>query len=118
MDKETEDYYKKLMRKIDVLLSCKKIIGSPGLNREIIAEYIGVNRTYIYKAVRMNRDMTVSSYILLKRVQYAQRLMKRNPTQRLYVVARNSGFRDASRFSKCFKIYAGMTPMEYAESIK
>ena len=100
---EENDQKKILFKKIKDLVKDKEILSIQELNREMLAEMLGTNGTYIADAIRDNRGITFSAYINKKRVKYARELIDNNPDLSLDDVSFKCGFSSRSRFNNAVK---------------
>ena len=110
---EENDQKKILFKKIKDLVKDKEILSIQELNREMLAEMLGTNGTYIADAIRDNRGITFSAYINKKRVKYARELIDNNTDLSLDDVSFKCGFSSRSRFNNAFKEYYKITPGRY-----
>ncbi len=75
------------------------------------------NRTYISRLINEKYQCNFSDYINRKRVEYAQDLMRKHPNMSQEQIADNSGFQNASSFSRIFKQHSGINFREYQRNI-
>ena len=82
-----------------------------------IADYIGVDRTYLYKIFMREAQISPKQYLLQYRIRAAAKLLQ---TQDYTVteIAYSCGFRDSAAFCYHFRQQIGMTPRQYREKIR
>ena len=84
------------------------------VNIQVIADYLSIERTYLY---RLFKDITGSSpqeYLLDYRIRRACSLLKETDLP-VSDIARSVGYNDALYFSRLFKQKKGRTPTRYRE---
>lgn len=80
-----------------------------------IADFIGIDRTYLYKIFMTNLSMSVEKYIIDVRLQNAQNLLT-TTNYTILQIALSTGFYDLSHFSNSFRKHFSMSPSEYRKS--
>ncbi|NCC44850.1 MAG: AraC family transcriptional regulator [Clostridia bacterium] len=82
-----------------------------------IADYVGIDRTYLYKIFIREADISPKQYLLQFRIRAAGKLLQ---SQKYTVTetAYSCGFRDAAAFCSHFRQQVGMTPRQYKERIR
>ena len=90
---------------------------SYNLKIQDIADYIGVDRTYLYKIFMREAQISPKQYLLQYRIRAAAYLLQ---TQNYNVteIAYSCGFRDSAAFCYHFRQQIGMTPRQYREKIR
>ena len=90
---------------------------SYNLKIQDIADYIGVDRTYLYKIFMREAQISPKQYLLQYRIRAAAKLLQ---TQNYNVteIAYSCGFRDSAAFCYHFRKQIGMTPRQYREKIR
>ena len=89
---------------------------SQSVNIQVIADYLNIERTYLY---RLFKDITGSSpqeYLLDYRIRRACSLLAETELP-VSDIARSVGYEDALYFSRLFKKYFNTTPSAYAKKI-
>ncbi len=81
------------------------------LNDSVICHKFFVSRTKLYQITKQNFGMTMSKYILLKRIEKAKSLLENNFT--VAEVSYKTGFSDFNYFGKVFKKEVGLSPTAY-----
>ncbi len=79
---------------------------------EIVAKNVFVSNYYLSHLFRDELNMTFSDYVNKVRMEAAIKLMKETKMP-IQDIASQSGFADASYFTKTFKKYHGITPKKY-----
>lgn len=90
----------------------RKNYMNPDLSVYDIAEYVGLNTSYVNVLFRKKTGMSINGYITEYRIKVAEKLlMQHNPS--IQDIAIQSGYQNANYFSKVFKKVKGMVPKEY-----
>ncbi len=84
------------------------------ISRVDVAEAVNMNADYFAKLFKKKTGLLIYEYILEKRLQLAQGLLKSDIP--IIQVAFDCGFNSAAYFSSTFKKYCGQTPLEYRKS--
>ena len=82
-----------------------------------IAAHVAIDRTYLFKLFRSSKGISPSRYLRLVRLEYARSLIAKGQTP-ISEVPTMSGFRTRSRFTELFKAEFGVSPKEYAKTVK
>ncbi len=77
-----------------------------------IADYIGINRSYLTNCFKNTLNLSPQEYILNYRMNQASVLLK-NTNLMISEIASNVGYDDALNFSKAFKKVYGINPTNY-----
>lgn len=77
-----------------------------------IADYVGVNRSYLYTLFQDNLKLSPKEYLTNFRITRAAELLQITDLS-IESVAMSCGYQDALGFSKIFKIKKGVIPSEY-----
>ena len=77
-----------------------------------IADYVGVNRSYLYTLFRDNLQLSPKEYLTNFRLTRAAELLQLTDLS-VETVAMSCGYQDALGFSKIFKAKMGITPSAY-----
>ncbi|MFI2857370.1 response regulator [Paenibacillus sp. JSM ZJ436] len=85
----------------------------PDLKVEHIAASVYINSSYLRALFKKTHGMTVTDYILQKRMQHAASLLTSDRALRLSDIAEEIGYHDPAYFSRTFKKYFGYSPSEY-----
>lgn len=90
---------------------------NPELSVQMVADYIKIDRTYLYRLFKHATGMSVIEYINQCRIAKA-RIMLVDGSATIKDIAGMSGFSDQMYFSRLFKKHTGKTPSEYRKSLK
>lgn len=71
-----------------------------------------ISKTKLYHISNKNFNMGITDYIRKKRIEKAKKMLK-NSNKPISAISDEVGFRDANYFSRIFKHYENMTPMQY-----
>jgi AraC-like DNA-binding protein len=77
----------------------------------------GYHPFYISRVLKDKRGITLHQYVIAYRIKYAMSLL-RYTDKAIADIADETGFTDASYFTKSFKAQFGMTPKEYRNKFK
>jgi YesN/AraC family two-component response regulator len=93
------------------ILTIDEDLSSP-LSTKALAEQLGVSLGYLSSIFKSATGQTVTDYILTRRMEYAEYLLS---TSRLQVqtIATHCGIIDTQYFSKLFKKYKGVSPIQF-----
>jgi AraC family transcriptional regulator of arabinose operon len=80
-----------------------------------IADYIGINRSYLTNCFKSILNISPQEYILNYRMNQASTLLK-NTNLPINEIANKVGYDDALNFSKCFKKVIGDSPTDFRNS--
>lgn len=77
-----------------------------------LAEYAGLNASYLSQLFKKELGISVSQYILSKRMEAAKNMLKFSEDS-YSAIAASLAFSSQSHFGRAFKQYTGCTPKEY-----
>lgn len=77
-----------------------------------VADAVGVSSGYLSRLFRKATGETFKSYVTRFRIQEAKRLLT-GSTERVYEIARRTGYNDQHYFSEVFRKETGLSPREY-----
>ena len=77
-----------------------------------VAEYIGINRTYLTEIFTERMYMSPQEYLIQVRLSKAKELLRQTDLP-INTVAREVGYEDQMSFSKIFKKRIGISPQQY-----
>jgi len=77
-----------------------------------VANYIGIDRTYLYKLFITYKKISPQQYLINYRLNIALKLLKESDL-RVTELAYSAGFKDGPSFSKHFKKHFNVTPLQY-----
>ena len=90
----------------------KKHYGESSLSVTTIAEYIKVDRSYLYRLFKKETGASISQFINKYRINNAEMLLI-NTNLSVKDIASSSGFSDQLYFSKVFKKLTGKSPTQF-----
>jgi len=115
VESPSEKMRKKWEKDLLVLLEKEEIFKDPDLDREMVCEMLGINRTYLSQVI--NQDMNTTFYQLINKYRLEKSVeMLENPHYHhlpLKNISKLCGFKNANTFSKMFKQVYGSTPTEW-----
>jgi two-component system response regulator YesN len=82
-----------------------------------IADYIGVNSSYLSRKFKKDCGKGIIEYLNTIRIEQAKLLME-NGCKKVKEIALDVGFYNYNYFFKVFKDSQGMTPLEYEKSCR
>ena len=89
------------------------------LNRKMLADMMGTNEKYLRNVIKKYADITVSDYITLYRLKYANKLlMLPAKDYTIETIAIKSGFGSRDQFHKCYRANYELTPNEFRKIIQ
>lgn len=91
-------------------------VGDEISNTEIGAIF-GYHPFYVSKMLKDRKGVTLRQYIIQYRLKLAKRMLEAT-AKSINEIAEETGFTDASYFTKTFKSAFGMTPKEYRNTFK
>ena len=110
---ENQQPEERLYASILSLITSEELFKVPEMNRDILSERLGTNRTYLSEAVKKCSGLTVSNLINHYRLRWAaENLVSRMETP-VYTVGEEAGFTSRSTFYRLFMEQYGMSPMAY-----
>jgi len=90
---------------------------SNGVSLQTVAKKVGLTTTYFSSLFKKETGQTFSDYVTNKRIAYAKELLKESK-QNVTEIAMTLGYDDVRNFSKYFKKYVSISPMEYKKIYK
>lgn len=116
--KEGDDRIGRLKKQIIQTMEEQQLFLQQDLKINDVAKLLNTNRDYIYQAINMRMGMSFSEYINRLRINYATRLMEKNPKMPINEVAAHSGFASQASFYRNFKLYKDCAPLAYKRTPK
>ena len=121
-DKATNKDRKELRDAINKLMIDKQLFLKPELKISDVAFELNTNRTYIYEALKLNKDSQATTsftdYVNEFRIIYFLNLLKEKKDMNIETLAYESGFLSKASFYKNFKKFTGQTPSSYLKNLQ
>lgn len=95
-----------------------RLWADPQINRDILAERLNTNRSYLSKIIKDNADMNLPQFLNQFRIREAIEILsgqKSNEPMTMEEVADATGFNSKRVFFTVFKEWVGMSPVEFKE---
>lgn len=105
--------YAKYLDSFNQLIAEEQVFLQCSIRADEMANRMHTNRTYLSRMIKEEFQCTFSDYINRKRIEYAQQLMRENPTIKSADLAVQSGFSEVSSFGRIFKQTTGLPPKEW-----
>lgn len=99
--------------KLKALMEEKQCFRNKDLRLADVAAELGTNTTYLSSTLSAELHTTFPAFVTSYRINYAQELMRNNPSMNLLKVAEESGFANERNFLRTFKATCGLTPSEW-----
>ncbi len=90
---------------------------NPNLSLSNLAEVLHVSTSYLSRIFRKETDMSFSEFLTKVRMETAISLLGSCPEMSTLKISEETGYRNQHYFCKVFKLYKGLTPTEYRNSI-
>ena len=86
-------------------------LSCPGLSLAEVSAHLGISAVYLSSLFKKQKSITITDYIIEKRMQLAYTLLM-GDKKKIYEVAKMVGFQNPSYFMRCFKKTFGISPSE------
>lgn len=96
------------------MCSCVLESADGEISLKMIAGKLFMNRTYLSEVFRQKTGLQFVEYLTMVKMERAKILLAEGRLK-TYEIAEKLGFKDIEYFSRLFKRYAGMPPMEYRQ---
>lgn len=108
-----------IMKKIEQLMNEKKLYINPNLSLDMLALELGLDRRHISGAINACAKKNFFAYLNEYRVKEAVRIMSDADNKDLTIeaIAFDSGFNDRRTFHRVFKLFTGLTPGNFRDSL-
>ena len=83
-----------------------------GIKVSDVADYIGINRTYLNAIFKKKMYMSPQEYLMQVRMSKSQELLLKTDVP-IFVIAKEVGYDDQLAFSKMFRKRYGLSPEQY-----
>lgn len=110
---ETAAETDELARKIEMLMTEKRIYLRKNLKIGDMANEAGSCRTYVSNLINSKYGCTFLEYINRHRIDYAKELMRMPEPEKIWIVADKSGFSSEQSFFRNFRKFVGKNPAEW-----
>ena len=90
-------------------------LSDESLSLKKVAGIFFYNEKYLSMLFKKNMRITFSKYVNNIRIEYAYKLIN-DGNNSIKNIAKLSGFSDSSYFSKVFKNFTGVSPLEYIKN--
>ncbi len=87
------------------------------LSLRYLADELNINSSYLSSLFKKETGVTVTTYIIRQRINYAKHLLE-NTRLQIQTIAQHCGLGDVHYFSKLFKKETGLTPREFRQSVQ
>lgn len=101
-----------LTERIMTLFENERIFLNPQLKLSDVAAMANSNRTYVSRFFNTGHGKTFFEFVNDYRVRYAKQLLQ-STSERIEVIAEQSGFSSRQSFHRVFSKFAGCTPEQY-----
>ena len=96
----------------------KQSFRNPGLTRDVAAQHLGTNRTYISEALNRCTGLTFNNYLISLRLDYACVLLADPHKYTIEAISTECGFKTSRTFYRLFREKFGFSPSQYRSTIK
>lgn len=110
LEKESDSVIKKIRNYLDENYTRE-------ISRSDLAEIVYLNPDYISRLFKKEMGMSISSYLLKKRMDAAKELLL-NTSMPVNVISLHAGYNNYSYFTRMFRDYTGYSPNEYRKKFK
>ncbi|HHX06858.1 MAG TPA: helix-turn-helix transcriptional regulator, partial [Erysipelothrix sp.] len=115
VQKEKDHKQQQLCRQVQLYIS--ENIQDPELTPDLVANYFDFNSTYLSRLFKQYFDLSISDYILEKRLDAAQQLLVDTDLP-VKEISHACGILNTNYFFTLFKKHFGETPTQYRQSYK
>lgn len=107
-----------LSQRIQKLMKQEQLFRHQNLKISDLVKLLGTNRNYVYMTINREMGISFAEYVNRMRVEYAVKLIDKDPDCHLGNVAEEAGFSSSSSFYRNFKVFMGVSPKEYQNKLK
>lgn len=107
-----------LSKQIQKLMEQEQLFRQQNLKISDLVKRLGTNRNYVYMAINREMGISFAEYVNHMRIEYAVKLINKDPDCHLGNVAEEAGFSSSSSFYRNFKAMMGENPKEYQNKLK
>ncbi len=116
-----EKKYKRIFQQLLEIVETKKLFLDPNLTQQDVIKYLGTNRNYLYKALKIYTDTNFKGFINSFRIRHAKNIIEAkhiyNEKYEISDIFSQCGFSTNESFYRTFKSATGTTPGKYAKTI-
>ncbi|MGL5979360.1 MAG: helix-turn-helix domain-containing protein [Phocaeicola sp.] len=107
-----------IFQQLEQLMQEQKRYKEPTITKELVAEELGTNRTYLSRIINEQTHLSFTHYINKYRLEEAVRILS-DPTNPIPLKALSAmlGFNAISTFYNLFQSKVGMTPAQYRNKV-
>lgn len=118
--RKPQDKNQDLWIRLCELLDDPNTFTDPQINREIIAEKLATNRTYLSQIIKEKGKTSLSNLIRERRLRLAIQLLTKEADSKFSMreLATKVGFSSESTFFRAFKESIGMSPLEFKKTLE
>ena len=80
---------------------------------EHLAPLLAMSQTQLRRKIAAVTGVSAARYITFLRIEEAKKLLRQYPAVTIIEVAFRTGFADNSHFTKVFRRFTGMTPLQF-----
>ena len=113
-DSETKDLWVRIV----MMLENEEKWRDPNLSLISLSDDLKSNRTYVGNAFKQNTGQTFGEYITKRRIEYVMGELKENPEANILQLLSYVGYSHRTTAMRNFQKIAGVTPIEYVNSLK
>lgn len=95
------------------LMEGERFFLTPNLKIGDVVRRLSICRTYLSAYINQTYNASFSDYVNRLRIEYAQQLLRESPSQKLLVIAQQSGFATEQSFYRNFHKFTGQKPSEW-----
>jgi two-component system response regulator YesN len=89
---------------------------SEDISLQSLSEQVYLHPVYLSAMYKSRTGEGLSEYMMRIKMEHASKLLLSDSSSKIYEVARETGYRNSSYFSKVFKDRFGLTPLEYRKA--
>lgn len=114
----SQDKMKEMFDRLEVLMREQELYRQSDLSRDIVAQMLSTNRTYLCSAIKSYTGMSFTYYVNSFRINEAVRILS-DPEDNtpIKALAGNLGYNNLTSFYRLFEAAKGMPPSKYRESV-
>lgn len=92
-------------------------LQNPEFSSQLMSQELGICRTLLFSKIKAISGMSFSHYVRLQRLKKSVEFMKEHDYP-MTTIAEMTGFSSLSYFSRCFKEYFHLSPLEYLKKVR